>query len=237
MKSFLKQLGAFRTALYGAILMFALLYIGYRLGNYYHHFQQTQIQQQQQRLNELYDLQAKLESKYHMLEVELAVEKMANKKAQQALKQVEDEYYEAKKSLAFYEKIMAPEKQVDGVIVDSFQVIPTNASHIFRFQVTLVQQNKQKRYTKGFVDLIVNGVENNQKKQYQLSTLDKDQMENLTFNFRYFQSLEGEVAFPERFTPESVELVVTFPKTRWQKYNQLKTHYSWHDILANFDVN
>ena len=74
---------------------------------------------------------------------------------------IEDIYNQVKKELAFYEKVMAPEKQADGLVIDDLSVSTTASSNHFRFQVTLVQQKIKKRYAKGRIELSFSGSLNN----------------------------------------------------------------------------
>ncbi|MCW8833523.1 MAG: hypothetical protein OQK03_09410, partial [Colwellia sp.] len=152
-----ERLGPFKSATFLAVLIMLCLFIGYRLGNYYHNFQVSTLAQQKQRLDDLYHQQAKQVERIHTLEVELAVEQLANQNAQATLKQMADEHYQVKTELAFYEKVMAPEKEADGLVIDNVKVNATQSPNHFEFQVILVQQLLKKRYAKGYIELEVIG--------------------------------------------------------------------------------
>ena len=38
------------------------------------------------------------------------------------------EHYQVKKELAFYEKVMAPEKEADGVVIDNIKITASSKS-------------------------------------------------------------------------------------------------------------
>lgn len=233
--TFFLRFGAFRSALLIVVMLTLFAYIGYRGGNYYHGYQQQTLAQQQTRLETLYAEQEKLVKQIHALDVELEVERMANHKAQSLLKAIEAEHFQVKKELAFYEKVMAPEKQADGLIIDTVLVSPTESLNHYRFQVVLVQQKRQKRYAKGYIELKFTGSQANKSTQLSLTEVSTLTKEALTFNFQYFQILEGEFTLPADFIPEQLAVAAILPKSKWQKYHRLDESYQWQLIAKNND--
>jgi len=223
----IERLGTFKSALFLLTVVSLCLFTGYRLGNYYHHFQVTSLEQQKVRLEQLYQQQEDNIARIHTLEVELAVEQLANKNAQFLLKTAAEEQFEVKKQLAFYEKVMAPEKQSAGLLVENVKITAGKAPNKYLFQVTLVQQQLKRRYSKGYVDLIIEGKSDDKAvklKLSQVSSLDKN---SLKFSFQYFQIISGEFTLPEDFTPESVTASAILTKSRWQKYAKKDKQAPW----------
>ncbi|GAA5137734.1 DUF6776 family protein [Thalassotalea piscium] len=201
------------------------------MGNFFHGYQIQTINQQNIRLDNLYEQQVQQVKQIHTLEVELEVERMASMRSQQLLKEIEKEHFKVKKELAFYEKVMAPEKQVDGVVVDSITVMATESSNHFRFQVVLVQQQVRRRYAKGYIDLVFEGSLDNNPDKISLDTVSNITKKMLSFSFQYFQIIEGEFTLPEGFTPEKVNLVTSLNKTSWQDFRRVEQSYVWLDII------
>jgi len=222
-----QRLGAFKSALFLFVLISLCLFIGYRMGNYYHYFQTTNLEQQQNRLEQLYQQQEYYVERVHSLEVELAVEQLANQQAQSLLKQEAALYVDIKKQLAFYEKIMAPEKQAGSLVVDSIDIVATNSPNIYRFKVTLVQQMLKRRYTKGFIDLNFIGSLNGKPKRIKLSEASNIIKKDLSFSFQYFQLISGEFTLPEKFSAEELVLTVNIAKSRSQKKIQFEQTLPW----------
>lgn len=226
----MQRLGAFRSALLLLALVGICLYSGYRIGNFYHNYQQQMLHKQEARLQQLYQQQEDNVRQINMLQVELEVEKLANQRALTSLKQMEAEHYQVKKQLAFYEKVMAPEKQADGIVIDSVSVSATESLNHYRFQVVLVQQEKKKRYAKGYVQLALLGSANDKPARVELGDISALTEQDMAFNFRYFQIVEGEFTLPANFVPEQMELAVILPKGKWQKYHRLDENYAWQQI-------
>ncbi len=222
-----ERLGPFKSALFLLTLIVICLFVGYRVGNFYHNFQLTTLEKQKTRLDSLYEQQAGQVERIHTLEVELAVEQLASQNAQSTLKKMSIEHYQVKKELAFYEKVMAPEKEADGLVIDNLKLTASQSPHHYNFQIILVQQQLKKRYAKGYVDLVVIGSLNNKPSQLKLTEISADSSKELLFSFKYFQVIEGSFTLPENFTPEKIQLSAILTKSKWQKYQKLNKTLVW----------
>ena len=222
-----QRLGTFKSALFLLILISLCLFLGYRAGNYYHHFQTSNLEQQQVRLEQLYQQQEYYVERVHSLEVELAVEQLANQQAQAMLKKEAELYFDIKKQLAFYEKIMAPEKQAGSLVVDKVDIIATSTPNLYRFQVTLLQQRLKRRYTKGFIDLNFLGSLDGKSKRIKLTEISKHSKKDLAFSFQYFQIINGEFTLPEKFIADELVVTVDITKSRSQKKINFEQLLPW----------
>lgn len=222
-----ERLGPFKSALFLLTLIVLCLFIGYRLGNFYHNFQSTTLEQQKHRLEQLYQQQADQVERIHTLEVELTVEQLASQNAQATLKKMSIEHYQVKTELAFYEKVMAPEKEANGLVIDNLKVTASKSPNHYNFQVVLVQQQLKKRYAKGYVDLVVTGSLANKPSALKLSELSSITRKELSFSFKYFQVIEGSFTLPTNFIPEKIQLSAILTKSKWQKYQKLNKTQLW----------
>ncbi|RHW76932.1 DUF6776 family protein [Colwellia sp. RSH04] len=222
-----QRLGSFKSALFLFILISLCVFVGYRLGNYYQQQQLMTLAQQKERLEQLYTEQSQQLARIHTLEVELAVEQLANQEAQAILKESEQEHFEVKKQLAFYEKVMAPEKDAGGLVIDNVKIVATRSAEHYQFQVALVQQQLKRRYSKGSIELTVSGSLAGKPKQLKLNDIAKMSKKELSFNFQYFQVINGEVTLPKGFIAEEIHITATLPKARWQKYYKLEKSFPW----------
>lgn len=223
----IERLGTFKSALFLITVISLCLFTGYRVGNYYHHFQVTNLEQQKLRLEQLYQQQEENIARIHTLEVELTVEQLANIKAQELLKEAAEQKFEVKKQLAFYEKIMAPEKEAAGLFVENVNIVAGNIPNQYHFQVTLVQQQLKRRYSKGYIELVFEGQESGKPVKLKLAEVAKLNKKDLKFSFQYFQIINGEFTLPPNFTPENVLVSAILTKSRWQKYAKKEKSISW----------
>ncbi len=222
-----ERLGPFKSAVFLVTLIVICLFTGYRVGNYYHNFQVSTLAQQKQRLVDLYQQQTKQVERIHTLEVELTLEQLANQNAQVTLKQMADEHYQVKKQLAFYEKVMAPEKEADGLVIDNVIINATLSPNHYNFQVILVQQLLKKRYAKGYIDIEIIGSLDNKPSRVKLKDISELVRKDLSFSFKYFQVLEGGFTLPENFIAEKIQLSAVLTKNKWQEYQKLNKTLAW----------
>jgi len=222
-----KRLGPFKSALFLISVIGLCLYVGYRLGNYYHTYQANTLALQDARLDALYRQQESSLKRIHTLEVELEVERYANLDAQNSIKAMEESHFEVKKELAFYQKVMAPEKVADGVIIDQVSIEPTESPQYFQFLTVLVQQKIRKRYAKGYIEFRVKGSLSGKPKTIPLSDMSELTKKDRSFSFQYFQRISGAFTLPKGFIPEAVLVAVVLPKGRWQKYHRIEQSTPW----------
>ena len=227
------RLGTFRSAILLLAIVVISLFCGYRMGNFYHGYQSQTLAQQQQRLDFLYQQLDEKTQRINTQDVELEVERMANQRSQQTLKSIEQQHFQVKKELAFYEKVMAPEKQANGLVIDNIKLTKTSSPDHYRFQVVLVQQVLRKRYAKGFIEISLTGSLNNKPTTIALSTISAQKKKDLSFSFQYFQTINGELTLPANFIPETVNVAAILSKGKWQKYNRIDKSYPWQDNLEN----
>ena len=224
----IKRLGPYKSAFFLALMMVLCIFTGYRLGNFYHHFQTTTLAQQKNRLENLYQEQALQVERIHTLEVELAVEQLVNQNAQVTLQKMADELYQVKKQLGFYEKVMAPEKGANGLVIDKVKITASQSLNHYNFQITLVQQQLKKRYAKGYVDIVVTGSFANKPKQLALSDISTATKKSLSFSFKYFQVISGGIILPNDFIAEKIQVSAILTKSKWQKYQKLNKTLLWN---------
>lgn len=224
----IKRLGPYKSAFFLALMMVLCIFTGYRLGNFYHHFQTTTLAQQKNRLENLYQEQALQVERIHTLEVELAVEQLVNQNAQVTLQQMADDFYQVKKQLGFYEKVMAPEKGANGLVIDKVKITASQSLNHYNFQITLVQQQLKKRYAKGYVDIVVTGSFANKPKQLALSDISTATKKSLSFSFKYFQVISGGIILPNDFIAEKIQVSAILTKSKWQKYQKLNETLPWN---------
>ncbi|WP_440876279.1 DUF6776 family protein [Thalassotalea sp. PLHSN55] len=209
------------------------LFSGYRIGNFYHNYQLETLSQQQTRLEQLYQQQDKQLSRINTLEVELEVERLANQQSQALLKSMEQDHYQVKKELAFYEKVMAPEKRADGLVIDSFALWASKSDNHYLYRIVLVQQQLKRSSAKGYVDFSISGSLDNKPTELSLAKVSTKELAKLDFSFQYFQIIEGELELPAGFIPEKVAISATIPKGRWQKYYRIDENYLWSKLVKN----
>ncbi|MFC0446487.1 DUF6776 family protein [Pseudidiomarina halophila] len=149
----------------------------------------------------------------HIAEVELGIERAASEQLQQDLAVRQDEVLALKRELAFYQKIMAPELEAQGVVIDAFELRPLRQSGHYQFRLAVVQTDRQRGGVKGVLGLTLNGLLNGDKVVLDLFELAELPDSEKEFSMRYFKVQTGSFRLPENFEPESIDVRVNLEGT------------------------
>lgn len=212
---------------------------GYFLGN-------MSLLQQQHRLSvQLQQLQTLLKTsetqlvdqrkQVDYLTAELAVERHTSQLQMQDLKAEQQKLFETRKELAFYQKIISPDLQANSLIIDSFTLSPGQAVGKYKFNLVLIEQDKQKNFAKGQITLTLVGKKAGKKATVDLLQLAGFSKADRRFSFKHFQIFEGEFVLPSAFMAEQVEVTVSVPASRGQKAAKVSQSIPWLESTAVTD--
>jgi hypothetical protein len=220
-----QQFGPFQ--LY-AVCLFALLlsaYLAFTLGRNISQQEHRQIQQLKQTTANLHTENARLISKVNVMSLELELAKGTEAKTIIELERGLTREVILRKELAFYQQVMAPELNPVGLAIDGFAIEKTLSEGYYRFRLVLVQQENIKSTLKGKVDITLHGSQDGQPTSYPLSSL-MEQSDGVTYNFKYFQMIEGEFQLPKYFLPEKVAIHTAIYKYK-RKLGELDKNFDW----------
>ena len=224
------KLGRFKFMLLLLSIIVLVGFFGYKTGGVIDHWQQTKIQDQEYRLDNLYrELDQKIR-RINYLSVELEVEQRANEQIQQELLEIREESFSLRRELNFYQKVLAPELVADGISVEQFNVEPTNIENRYAFRFALVQTNSAKRYARGNIRLKLIVSQKDEKIELDLAKLAGLSKKNLKFSFHFFQYFEGEFDLEPDMIAEQLAVRVIQPKTKWQPYKSFTQKLDWPDF-------
>lgn len=133
-----------------------------------------------------------------------------------------DEIVELNRELAFYRGIVTPQGGSGVMRLQRFDVTPTGVQRGFRFQLVLTQAFTNSGITTGLVTLLVEGVEGQTAKSLTLAQLTDNKVKELSFRFKYFQEIAGDMMLPEGFVPKRV--IVNIEPRSGEK---LQNSYDW----------
>ncbi|UAA38258.1 hypothetical protein KIH87_16445 [Paraneptunicella aestuarii] len=176
-----------------------------------------------------------LVKRLNILGIELEVSRLANEKSQQTIQEEIEAQIELRRELSFYQKVMAPELDQEGFVIDSFEVTETNSENYFRYALILMQHDKRRDKVKGNVTVTLIGSQNGKPAKHELTSLIPESSEFLVFNFRYFEVLKGEFRLPPGFLPERVQVESVLSEAKWGKRNLERT-FAWQPHPENTAV-
>lgn len=184
---------------------------------WYNHFRTIELQQLQHSVANLKAENDELVRQLNILGVELEVARVANQHSSTLLQKEFDNQLVLRKELSFYQKVMAPELDQEGFIIDSFEVFNTHSENYYRFALVLMQYDKHRDTVKGSINVTIKGSKNGTPAQISLSEALASQSSQLPFSFRYFEILKGEFNLPDGFMPEQVIVESVLKEAKWGK--------------------
>jgi len=134
------------------------------------------------------------------------VTRIANLDLQRNLAEREEEMAQLRADVSFYERLVGVSGQRRGLTVHSVQ-FADGGNGLWSFQVTLVQNLNRGKVSRGELRLELDGVRDGR-----LVSLDWPTLRQTgaappeSFEFRYFQQLQGSVMLPKDFQPHRVKV-------------------------------
>jgi hypothetical protein len=226
--------GSWRQVLITTGLIGLAALAGQLFGNYYYVQQvnvlSSKLEESQKKTNSLTASLNEQLKQNDYLTAELAVEKSAGQLIQQELKAEQQKLFDTRKDLAFYQRIISPELQADSLIIDSFSISPGASANSYRFNLVLIQQDKQRNFAKGTVDLKLHGFAGDKRDTVDLLQLAGFSKSDKAFSFKYFQIIEGEFSLPEGFKPEKVDVALKVAAARSAKSAKVDKNFFWPTV-------
>lgn len=205
----------------------ATLYAGFFWGNAHYTQQKITVSTHEESIQNLKLENEQLTKSLNILGVELEVARLAQQQHFVEIGKSIDVEKELRTQLAFYQQVMAPELNEQGFLIEGFNLVTALSDNSYRFELVLMQQNKTKNTLKGNLKVILIGSENGKAKQYRLDSMLSDQQQkSLTFSFKYFQVIDGEIKLPEGFQPEQVSVHADIFQFK-RKRGELTTVFDW----------
>ncbi|MCK5893718.1 MAG: hypothetical protein KAG53_04765 [Endozoicomonadaceae bacterium] len=136
------------------------------------------------------------------------------------IRRLKDKSAELSQELVFYRSIIAPEKEKEAISVQTFELLATDRPDHFQWKLVVIQSAKRHQFLKGELQVTIVGKQGDHSASFALHEL-SPQLDStlIRLGFRYFQSIpgngvRGDIALPEGFTPEYLQVSgqITSPK-------------------------
>lgn len=143
------------------------------------------------------------------------IDRRASQEVRNEFSALQVELQDLRKELDFYRGIMAPGDAKPGLRVQKFEVRPATQTGSYTVGLTLAQVKRNDRYVSGVVELEIEGLEDGRSKVLVFNQIGMGDGKALSYKFRYFQRLQGEIWIPDDFQPLRVKILVK-PKGKGQ---------------------
>lgn len=160
------------------------------------------------------------------LEQGYQVEREAYQHLQDEVTRLHDEVSNLTDELTFYRDIVSPESDQKGLSVRGFLISKMEENAQYRYKIVITKVPNDGNLIRGTMTLEIEGKEKDEVKRYSLKqlTLSKRPSDKISFRFKYYQNLSGEMRLPEGFEPTKVTLTLN-PKGK--KLKKSVEQFDW----------
>jgi hypothetical protein len=119
-----------------------------------------------------------------------------------------DRVAQLEQDIVYYRQVVSEETQDTGLIVTQLDIDAMREPNRFRYKLVLRQQDADgDTFLTGYVNVNLIGQQDNEQVIIALRDLSAEQDQlDIRLRFKYFQNIEGELALPEGFVPERVQV-------------------------------
>ena len=165
-----------------------------------------------------------LSEKVIVLEQAANLDKQAASLLTDELKAAQEEIYNLKKELEFYQGVIDAEGNRGWLDVHGMRILPLNHERSYRLELILIHTAKSDKKVAGALEVILEGVREAGTEYVNLKeiTLDKDVV--YRFKFGNFKRFENNFALPEGFNPQRVFVKMMVED---KKKSEFKRVFDW----------
>lgn len=160
------------------------------------------------------------------LEQGYQVEREAYLHLQRDVTRLHDDVSNLKDELTFYRDIVAPDDHKQGLSVRGFLISRLDNEGHYRYKIVITKVPNDGNLIRGNLAFEIAGKEGGEVKRYNLKQLSlaKKPQKIISFRFKYFQNLGGDINLPEGFEPTKVTLTLN-PKGK--KLKKSVEQFDW----------
>jgi RNase adaptor protein for sRNA GlmZ degradation len=157
------------------------------------------------------------------------VELQASRAVKQDLAQLEGRILKLNEELSFYKSIVSPSQTKRALFIHKFRISAGEGAGKYNYKLVLMQVRSHNKVVRGEVNMKIAGEKAGKHVTLSLRELSAQESDTLSFSFKYFQTLEGDLMFPVGFNPSNLHITV-IPATR--KLDTIKKSYAWSEALT-----
>lgn len=172
---------------------------------------------------------AELKEQLVMLQRTTQIDSQAAAEIHEDMKKLQDELFKTKGELEFYRGIMSDAGASTGLNIQGLLVRPLPGGQNYHFKLILTQVTKDDKVVEGTVDITLEGTRDGVSSVFNITELMVNPSLDLSFKFRNFKRIEGNIMLPEGFTPHQVT-VRLHPGN--QNLSKIKRVFNWVDLTG-----
>lgn len=171
----------------------------------------------------------RLRERVIMLERTTQIDSQAAAEFHEDMKKLQDEIYTLKGELEFYQAIMTSTSTTQGLSIQGMQIEKLQVENNYHFKLILTHVAKSDKVVEGTVEINLEGLQSGVARVLNITDVVLNRAIDLSFNFKNFKRIEGNIMLPEGFTPHRV-IVRLQPKDT--KLSKIKRVFDWSEMLG-----
>ena len=132
------------------------------------------------------------------------VDRQATAAMQEQLIDSQEEIFQLRKDLEFYQGIIAATGETNSPGVHGIRIKPLTRSNGYRLELILLNIANTGKMVEGEIEIVLEGILDSATKQLPLSAVSLDKNRDYNVRFRNFQRFENNFILPENFKPQRV---------------------------------
>ena len=149
-----------------------------------------------------------LQERMAILERSIQIDDEAYGEVARNLRKLEADLLQQQEELAFYRGIVSPAYAKTGLRIQSLELTPGVTPQHYRYSLLLTQVTRNNRDIQGVAEIKIHGSQGGSPQSLTLTEVSRPTLESWNFQFRYFQTLEGELQLPAGFLPDTIQVEV-----------------------------
>lgn len=141
------------------------------------------------------------------LKVGREIDGRANEEVRLTIENLQGQVASLEEEIRFYKGVMLPNADEKGLRIERLDLNYTTDPNKVQYNLLLTQVVDKHEIIQGTVEISLHGLQGNAEKSFGLDEIGDPKETSLSFRFRYFQNLDGELNLPPEFVPQEVDVV------------------------------
>ena len=154
------------------------------------------------------------------------VDQRATAEVQATIRNLREQLAQLQQDVVFYRQVVSSDTVDTGLIVGQMNIYGTSDPGRFRYKLVMRQQDADgDSYLRGHVNVNLVGRRGDEQMIFALRDISDEQDQlDIRLGFKYFQTIEGELALPAGFEPERIQIVAVATEPVGKSIDQ---YFSW----------
>jgi hypothetical protein len=170
------------------------------------------------------DENSQLKGQIAMLQQTTQLDKGTAIHMQNELKSLQDEIYQQKRELEFYQGVMDATRGASGLDIHGIYVEPLTKPNQYVIKLVLTNVTLSDKLLEGSLDIHIDGMQNKNKHNIDISTILLDENTELTFKLKSFRRVEYEFELPAEYLARRILVKVYVGNAKEQPISKI---YDW----------